>query len=132
MRNLILSLAFLTKCFGDSQLYPQQETFSFDTTASPEQTTIGEQIITENYTDLSTANTEDIETTTGSLDEFKTTENNQNFTLMSSEGPGQLNFTDIYPNEDDTNCFEIFISSWQGIDKGLRKVILNKPIDDFL
>ena len=112
MRNLILSLAFLTECFGDSQLYPQQETFSFDTTASPEQTTIGEQIITENYTDLSTANTEDIETTTGSLDEFMTTENNQNFTLMSSEGPGQLNFTDIYPNEDDTNCFEIFISSW--------------------
>merc|ERR1712037_830855 len=66
--------------------------------------------------------TEDIGTiqTTVSLDQFSTIENNQTFTSISSEGPGKLNFTDVYvstvyPNEEDTNCFERFITSWQGI-----------------
>lgn len=130
MRNLVLSFCFLTECFGDSQetfpeTIPRQETTSFYTTESPENTTLGEQITTENYTDLSTVYAENNETmeTTSSLDQFSTIKNNQNFTSISSDGPGDLNYTDVYPNEDDTNCFENFISSWQGIGTGSREDI---------
>ena len=123
MRNLVLSFCFLTECFGDFQ--ETTNSTSFYTTESPELTTLGGQITTENYTDLSTVFAENNETmeTTSSVDQFSTIENNQTFTSISSTGPGDLNFTDIYPNEDDTNCFENFISSWQGIGTGSREVI---------
>ena len=98
-------------------------TSSFETTASPEQTTLVEQMTSE-IMDLSTEDIGTIQTTV-SLDQFSTIENNQTFTSISSEGPGKLNFTDVYvstvyPNEEDTNCFERFITSWQGIGMGSR------------
>ena len=130
MRNLVLSFCFLTECFVDSQetfpeTIPQQETTSFYTTESPKKTTLGDQITTENYTDLSTVYAENNETmeTTSSLEQFSTIENTQTLTSISSDGPGDLNFTVVYPNEDDTNCFENFISSWQGIGTGSPEVI---------